>query len=478
MTTPQLATTPTKSFWHTRGLFHPAAHPVPLPRIETPARHTADVAIIGSGIAGTSLAYHLTRLDPEVTVALIDARHIAGGATGRNGGLLWPCLNASYKGLVASKGEAAAADIMRYEEQASASAAAFIEGTPGMRELTEFSWLKHGGLFLFEGEEEAAEELAELSEMRSRGYGRELEVWGADETNRRLGSVGYHGAIRYPRVGKVWAARWTLGIAQAAARAAAGGACGGGTGSMCGSRLALFEGAEASRVDELPQSLSGASGGGSGGGLHRPHTLTVHTARGDAITARAVVHCTNAYAGGLLPELRGSLVPVRNQVIVTSPLAPSQAMLDISVYARRGYVYWSPRPDGRLVLGGFRDVVPGMEEGTADDGALDPRVSDRIRGYLPDHFPGRFGDASPHVEMEWAGILGFTQDRFPLVGALPPPEKASADSSRLGQFICAGFSGHGMTRAYSSAEGLARQLLRLPLGQAPLPAAFAPDGRM
>uniref|UniRef100_A0A6U2DVL3 FAD dependent oxidoreductase domain-containing protein n=1 Tax=Chlamydomonas euryale TaxID=1486919 RepID=A0A6U2DVL3_9CHLO len=423
----------------------------------------------------TSLAYHLSRLDPDVTVALVDGRHIAGGATGRNGGLLWPCLNASFKKMLATKGVASSSEIMRFEEQASTAAADFIEQTPGMRELVEFAWLKEGGLYLFESEEEAYDELQELKAMTDRGWSTDLEVWGAAETNKRLGSVGYHGAIRYPKVGKVWAARWALGVALQAAKAAANGACGGV--GLCGSRLAIFEGAKATAVDDVRPSAADYTAAG----LNRPHGLKVHTSRGDVISARAVVHCTNAYSSALLPELRGLLIPVRNHVAATAPLHASQAMLDIAVYARRGYVYWSPRPDGRLVFGGFRDEVPGMEEGNDDDANLDQHIRSRLHEYLPAHFPSRFDGAAcgPHFEMEWAGILGFTADRFPLVGALPAaPPSAGPSCSRAGQFICAGFSGHGMTRAFSSAEGLARQLLQLPGGRAPLPLAFQPHGRM
>lgn len=61
-------------------------------------------------------------------------------------------------------------------------------------------------------------------------------------------------------------------------------------------------------------------GVGEGGGrLLTPHTLytmQVRTTRGDTISSRAVVHCTNAYSSMLLPELQGKLVPVRNQVCV------------------------------------------------------------------------------------------------------------------------------------------------------------------
>src|SRR5262245_38272895 len=46
----------------------------------------ADVAIIGGGFTGVSTAYHLSRRFPEKRVILIEARTLANGASGRNGG--------------------------------------------------------------------------------------------------------------------------------------------------------------------------------------------------------------------------------------------------------------------------------------------------------------------------------------------------------------------------------------------------------
>lgn len=57
---------------------------------ELPA--TSDVVIIGSGISGTSVAYHLQQESktksaaPSVTI--LEAREACSGATGRNGGVL------------------------------------------------------------------------------------------------------------------------------------------------------------------------------------------------------------------------------------------------------------------------------------------------------------------------------------------------------------------------------------------------------
>lgn len=45
-----------------------------------------DIAIIGSGITGASVAYHLSVSRPDLSVAVLEARGVCSGATGRNGG--------------------------------------------------------------------------------------------------------------------------------------------------------------------------------------------------------------------------------------------------------------------------------------------------------------------------------------------------------------------------------------------------------
>ncbi|MFN8373018.1 MAG: FAD-dependent oxidoreductase [Anaerolineae bacterium] len=49
---------------------------------------SADLAIIGGGFTGVSTAYHFSRRYPEKRVVLLEAKTLANGASGRNGGMM------------------------------------------------------------------------------------------------------------------------------------------------------------------------------------------------------------------------------------------------------------------------------------------------------------------------------------------------------------------------------------------------------
>ena len=60
------------------------------PPLETDT--TADIAIIGGGYTGLWTAYFLKQIQPDLDIALVEAKHIGHGASGRNGGWLMGAL--------------------------------------------------------------------------------------------------------------------------------------------------------------------------------------------------------------------------------------------------------------------------------------------------------------------------------------------------------------------------------------------------
>ncbi|KAI9069868.1 DAO-domain-containing protein [Trametes sanguinea] len=182
------------------------------------------------------------------------------------------------------------------------------------------------------------------------------------------------------------------------------------------------------------------------------------------IAVSYVLHATNAYASHLLPHLRGpsGIVPTRGQIIATRASVPESVLTRSAFTGNEGFEYWFPRPvePGKtqplVILGGGRESTkPEFELYVADDSAVNTKVGDTLRRFLPAVFPGRY-EENHAPEMEWSGIMGYTKTGDPFVGPVIDP--ANADAYK-GQYISAGFTGHGMPRTFSCAEAVAQMIL-------------------
>lgn len=100
---------PTKSYWQ---------HiPHNLAEIQSPTLPTVvDVAIIGSGVTGTSVAKNLLDGDQNLRVAVFEARTLCSGATGRNGGQCVTFGGADYSDLKKIYGSVEAAKILKFSQ--------------------------------------------------------------------------------------------------------------------------------------------------------------------------------------------------------------------------------------------------------------------------------------------------------------------------------------------------------------------------
>jgi len=106
-----------------------------------------------------------------------------------------------------------------------------------------------------------------------------------------------------------------------------------------------------------------------------------------------------------------------------------------------------------------------MESGETDDGILNERVGRALREFLPHWFPGKFEGGEDGWEMEWTGIMGYTKTGDPFVGPVLPLSKGVDEKEYEGHYISAGYTGHGMPRAFGCAEAVASMIKAHILGE-------------
>lgn len=214
---------------------------------------------------------------------------------------------------------------------------------------------------------------------------------------------------------------------------------------------------------------------------------TVTTPRGK-VRAAKVLLCTNGYTSRLLPRFGDLIVPVRGQVAALLPPRDGRGRVaglrhsyvfmgeyEAPVGARDDYLVQRPLPDGELVFGGGRNFAKGLGVGEWRDDVVEERVGRWLKGQLsppldlrPGPGPGRSctieegEDVGEGMELdasfEWTGIMGYSRDHHPWVGAVP--SSLGGGGVDGGLWICAGYTGHGMPVAALAA----REVVRLMLG--------------
>jgi gamma-glutamylputrescine oxidase len=213
----------------------------------------ADVEIVGGGITGVSAALALAREGKRVR--LHEARTIASGASGRNGGFALRGGAMAYDSAREWLGHDAAADYWRLTE-------AYVDR---IVELGGDAIRRTGSLRLA-GDDERHELLAEYEALRQDGFAAEWR----DELPEPLAGR-FPGALFHPDDAVLQPARLVRRLALAAAE----------------------EGVEIREHHRV-------------GGL-------------DALEAETVLVATDGYPSGLLGELEGLIIPTRGQMVATEP---------------------------------------------------------------------------------------------------------------------------------------------------------------
>jgi glycine/D-amino acid oxidase-like deaminating enzyme len=163
-------------------------------------------------------------------------------------------------------------------------------------------------------------------------------------------------------------------------------------------------------------------------------------ARGRTARCSAVVLAVNGYASLIDGYFADKIAPTRSLVFATRPL--DGLVLEQPCCADYGYEYCRQLPDRRLLLGAWRRRSASNQETELGD-----VVQDGLARFARRHFP----EVNLRDVARWSGIMGFTSDGLPLVGALPNLPRV---------YFAVGFGGRGLSWAFVAAERLVDLMLR------------------
>lgn len=354
-----------------------------------------DVAVVGGGIAGISAALHLSQRGYRV--ALLEAREIGYGASGRSGGQTIFGLATPQQTLIKQVGRDDARRLFDLS----------IAGLKLTQQLIHDHKIdcdyrpNHIHVAV------KARQLQELeqwsNELREQNDYRSVQLLNRNELQSHISTDQYLGGLLDTQSGHLHPLKYTLGLAQAAERAG-------------------------TQIFENTQVLNYSNG----------NTVTIHTAKG-RILAKHLVLCGNAYLNGVAPLLAKRILGVGTYIIATEPLSKERALKLLPSNAAIADLNWIVdyfrlSADTRVLFGG-RVSYSALEP---------PNVAESMRKRMLRIFPTL---ADVKVQYTWGGFLDITMSRAPNFGRLAP-----------NVFYLQGFSGHGMTLTALSGQLVAEAL--------------------
>jgi glycine/D-amino acid oxidase-like deaminating enzyme len=366
-----------------------------------------DVVIAGGGYTGMWTAWHLTELEPEARVVLLEADERCGrGPSGRNGGFC----NTMWADLPNMRGRWGT-------RPALAVARAAVGAVSGIEEFCETegvdAWFRRGGYLKVSTaaahDETSVEAVRACHELGEVGAARELTP---EEVGARCASPAFRGGVLFPDAATVQPARLALGLR----------------------RRLLDRGVEIHESSALRV-------------LRRRHSSHVEArASGGRVRAGRAVLALGGAAKGLRRPLRGRLSIASSHIVLTEPvpelleeigwtggecITDSRALVD----------YFRTTPDGRIAFGwgGGRIALGARLGGRAE---LDPDVAAGTAEHLLAIFPALVGRQITHA---WGGPIDAAPTHLPLVMPL-----------RGGRaFVAAGYTGNGVGPSHMVGRALA-----------------------
>jgi glycine/D-amino acid oxidase-like deaminating enzyme len=323
-----------------------------------------DIAVVGGGLAGLTVALEAARLG--ASVAVLEGRHVGWNASGHQLGTVMPGYGLPLGDLIARVGFEDARELWSLSKQGAeyVRANATEELIPGIAP-------SEGALEV--SNVEAGDQLISRLQMLGEDFETEVEGWQVERVRDQLRTDRYFHGVYYPRAFQIDGRRYLHGLAALARRAGA----------------RIFEDTPVVSIDAS--------------GIRK--RIVTPSAR---LRASHIVLAGNIHLGAPSRRLSETLLPVWRYAAVTAPLG--ERLADTVVF--KGSVTDSDGIDHFRVVQGDR-LMWASPETTWD--ARPQRFSGAIARRIRTIFP-RLGRVE--ISEVWGGAVGLTVHGMPQIGQL------------------------------------------------------------
>jgi glycine/D-amino acid oxidase-like deaminating enzyme len=355
-----------------------------------------DIAIIGGGIAGLSTAYWLMKEDPSMKIGIIEKGDLGHGATGRNAGFITCGSVEHFNRLVEKQGIKTALGIWNFSEENLRLLMEEIIDTDAEELLFE----QKGSFSLASTEQELKELKASASLMEKSNI--QIEMLDESEIIKRTGAKGFVGGVKYVKDASIHPIKLLEKLESI----------------LLKNGIEFFQNHEVFSIEEKGD-----------GKLIRTQKRN--------FTTQMTIFATNGFSPLLNPYFKDKIFPTRGQILITSPV---ERFMEAPCYANFVLDYFRQLPTGQVIIGGFRQLQKDAEIGYSDE--TSPVIQSALEQFLKEHLPQV---ANQKITHRWSGIMGFSADGDPMIGALPTDPQT---------FFIGGFTAHGIGLAFHSGKAL------------------------
>ncbi|MCY3850070.1 MAG: FAD-binding oxidoreductase [Acidimicrobiaceae bacterium] len=335
--------------------------------------HQVDVAIVGGGFTGLWTAYYLARLDPSLTVLVIEKAHVGFGASGRNGGWVVGELAAGIGKYAERSGLEESLRLTRAMFDAVDEVGRIIDA-----EAIDCGYAKGGVIRMARNRPQLQRQVEEVAHHHRLGITDEqIRLLDKRETEAIINATQILGGVMFAPCAAVDPARLVLGLAAACEKAG---------------------------VTIVERTAVDAIG---------PRRVVTETG---TINASVVVQATEAYTRDLKGQRR-RLAPFYSRMLATEPLS-EDVLAQIGLANRPTFaddrhmvIYGQRTSDGRIAFGGRgvpylygSRISPSME--------VRPDSHRLVHEALVDLFP-ILADAK--ITHRWGGVLGVPRNWTPFI---------------------------------------------------------------